>query len=272
MSATLIQSEGQYYSMPGLDQDLFTPNLLEQVDFIEYDPHTLCEDGEMYSISEFSKSKFTIDIIMKTFNSSDYNLLKKNQSKKYILHITENIYYFNRITKNMIRPQKFIGIFDKDEYEYKSVKNVISIPSKPDAIYDKEKDILYFLKLENIKAFFPEIESLYREATEKEVGDFLNSKFIKTGNKFKSEDVKVLNRKKIALNLKQISELTEADIRNLDDYIKRYMHESHVEDGKIIIDSNKTLTTILNALDERFYTTELHHEPRVANSIKKLTV
>jgi hypothetical protein len=58
-------------------------------------------------------------------------------------------------------------------------------------------DILYFRDLSKIKPIFNGIENLFREATDTEVGEFLNKDFICLSENYSVESVKTMNRKRI---------------------------------------------------------------------------
>lgn len=88
-------------------------------------------------------------------------------------------------------------------------KTLIVISDIPDALYDSDKDQLFFKKLETVSSIFKGIDMLYREATNDEVDIFLKNDFIKLDSVFEVENIGIQNRRRIALAIKIMSELDD---------------------------------------------------------------
>lgn len=163
-------------------------------------------------------------------------------------------------------------IFAESKTRYEQVNNGQSITIKefPDAIYNRTDDILYFLKLEWIKSLFPGIEELYREATDEEVNDFLRYDFINVGENFKLASVKTNNRKRIALLKDRYAGFSAEQKIELNKYIHNYESELPFQNGKFEIQSDQDLKRLLYGIDQRYYTTPIEKETRIANSITKI--
>ncbi|MCT3114632.1 hypothetical protein EFS60_00755 [Leuconostoc lactis] len=163
-------------------------------------------------------------------------------------------------------------IFAESKTRYEQVNNGQSITIKefPDAIYNRTDDILYFLKLEWIKSLFPGIEELYREATDEEVNDFLRYDFINVGENFKLASVKTNNRKRIALLKDRYAGFSAEQKIELNKYIHNYESELPFQNGKFEIQSDQDLKRLLYGIDQRYYTTPIGKETRIASSITKI--
>ncbi|CCG91071.1 hypothetical protein [Pediococcus pentosaceus] len=270
MATTLIKSGDDFYKLSGVDEALFDEyNVSEGL--IEYNPNTLLDDNMAYKISRFSTKEYCIDILKNTFNDPDYNEYSNTLNKEFLLNIVDNVYYFQRITPAMLRPKRILRIsnnLSKQSISFEQTKKgeTITLQTQPDAIYDKDKDELRFIKLNAIKRFFVGIDTLYREATNDEIKKFLNQDFIQVGKNFSFDLVMGNNRKKIALLKDKYSNCSNDEKSVLRKYIHNY--DSHLAfDGNVFeISSNKELTNLLRGLDEDYYTKPIENQKYVANS------
>lgn len=270
MATTLIKSGDDFYKLSGVDDALFDEyNVSEGL--IEYNPNTLLDDNMAYKISRFSTKEYCIDILKNTFNDPDYNEYSNALNKEFLLNIVDNVYYFQRITPAMLRPKRILRISNnvsKQSISFEQTKRgeTITLQNQPDAIYDKDKDELQFIKLNAIKRFFVGIDTLYREATNDEIKKFLNQDFIQVGKNFSFDLVMGNNRKKIALLKDKYSNCSNVEKSALRKYIHNY--DSHLAfDGNVFeISSNKELTNLLRGLDEDYYTKPVENQKYVANS------
>lgn len=276
MATTLIKSGDDFYKLSGVDDALFDEyNVSEGL--IEYNPNTLLDDNMAYKISRFSTKEYCIDILKNTFNDPDYNEYSNALNKEFLLNIVDNVYYFQRITPAMLRPKRILRISNnvsKQSIYFEQTKRgeTITLQTQPDAIYDKDKDELQFIKLNAIKRFFVGIDTLYREATNDEIKKFLNQDFIQVGKNFSFELVMGNNRKKIALLKDKYSNCSNDEKSVLRKYIHNY--DSHLAfDGNVFeISSNKELTNLLRGLDEDYYTKPIENQKYVANSSIKFNI
>lgn len=101
-----------------------------------------------------------------------------------------------------------------EDFEYKADRREIVINTIPDAIYNKNTDVLYFKRLESITSIFRGIDQLYKEATEDETTQFLKNDFIQLKQNYNASKVKTANRKRIALAQKTLESL-DADSRKI---------------------------------------------------------
>jgi hypothetical protein len=140
----------------------------------------------------------------------------------------------------------------------------------PDAIFFKNSDTIVFKNLATISAIFKGIDTLYKEATNQEVDDFLNSPFINLRGNYGVDSVSKPNRKRISLVLNTLSDMTEDDKADMHVYINEYC------DGKLNYDepnlqyeisTDDELKYLLYGIEQRFYTTPFSKEKRLANSV-----
>lgn len=151
-------------------------------------------------------------------------------------------------------------------------KPIIILNSYVDAAYSINDDILYFKNIATIKSMFKGIEELYREATQAEVDDFLNHNFISLAETFTSDNVKTFNRKRIAIAIDILNQFTEDDERQIFQYIRSYCEDVPVNGEAFLVSTENHLKKILYGIEQRYYTTPLGNEKRLANSTLTLSV
>ena len=208
-------------------------------DAIEYSPSTLHEENEWYMID-------------------------------YLCSIQDDIFYFQNISKSNLRPHNFVHIGDDFVYEENS-KN-ININITADAIYVKQDDKLYFQSLSKLTKIFKGIEELYREATDEETTEFLNLSFINLTNGYSTSKVKTANRKRITMALETLSKFNTKEKKQIFKYISKYCNNLEVDENKrtFSIGSEEELKELIYGIEQRYYTTEIGNEKRLANSVIKL--
>ena len=198
-------------------------------------------------------------------------MIDKNEfnSIEYIFTEENGIFYFQRIGSVKLVKKKGI-IRTGSNFVYQDDYAAIPINDYPDAIYDKEQDKLYFQKLSNITGIFNGIGELYREATEQEVEDFLANDFIDLGTEFGVEKVKTPNRKRITLARERLAQFSDKERKLIFEYIAKYCPGIEKNGKKFKINSDDELKLLLYGIDERYYTTQIGNEKRMANSVIKM--
>jgi len=246
------------------DSEIFDrPNDLEQN--VGYNSDTLLEESQWYSISEFSKSRYCHDFMRKRSPSVDYDSIGNDHMEIiFICGIQGDMYYFQRTTSSkQVLKKGLVRI--GSEWRYQPVTTSIAINEPPQAIYDSAIDTLYFHELSKISAIFPGINDLFREATNDEVKEFLGLSFMHS-NGFAVEDVGIENRRRVVKALSALKTLSEDDRNRMIEYIRRYCPELAYGDG-VRISNDGDLKKVLYGLQERYHTTPIGNERRVANSI-----
>lgn len=238
---------------------------------LEYSPDTLHEDNEWYKISNFSEKPFCLQLLKYDFSSVNYDTLsvKEIDNIDFLCSYQDDIYYFQNVGRASLKPKKLIHLGDKYYFDENS-KN-ISINDYADAIYVKSSDILYFQKLPKITTIFKGVDVIYREATDEETSNFLKEDFIKLDNGFSADKVKTRNRQRIAIAVDTLKSLKKKERKALINYIRGYCSDIN-PDGKdyFLIGSENDLKFLLYGIEQRFYTTEVNSEKRIANSIIRI--
>ena len=238
----------------------------------EYTPAYKLEDDEWYSVSNFSKKDFCIELIKNTFDTTSYKSLKKADpcNITYLCALQgDTIYYFQRVFKyNILKKKKVITL--GDEITVRETPKQIVLTDNPDAIYVIEEDTLYFRKLETIAPIFVGIESLYREATNEEVADFLGQPFIHTDENYSVEKVGKANRQRIAITIENFNKLKPKQRTLIFQYINEYYPQLNYYGKVFTIKNEDDMKYFLYGLEQRYFTTPATNEKRVANSVSKI--
>ncbi|GLT16560.1 hypothetical protein GCM10007938_03360 [Vibrio zhanjiangensis] len=257
----------------GLHKVLSTPDeIFAQQDLtnrVAYSPSTNLDDDEWFYIEQFSGKGYENDFVAKQspINTTTLNQLpvEKFEKIKYLCCEDGTKKYFQKLLPSQLISKKWFSVSDAPVLE--SNKKIISFSNTPDAIYDSASNELYFRDIAKVKAIFKGIEELYREATQEEVTEFLQQDFIELTEGYDVTSVKVSNRKRIAIAVDRISDYSATQKQEIFDYIHEYCPNVTFKDGKFSISSENDLKYVLFGIDERYYTTMLGKEKRLANSV-----
>lgn len=236
-----------------------------------YTPGATLETGEWFKISEFSEKDFSIEITQKDYETVDYDSLQKaeySQVDYLFAKIDDNLFFQNISKSKLVKKKGILGF--GEGYRYERETAILFINEYPDAIYIPAEDALYFQRLEPIASIFGGISELYREATEHEVEEFLQNDFIGLTDGFESSKVKVANRKRIAMAMDTLSKMHDDDKKQIFAYICDYCPDIVTPEQKFKVGSEENLKMVLFGIEQRFYTTLVGGEKRIANSVVPL--
>lgn len=238
---------------------------------IAYSPSTLSEDDVWFAVSGFSLLDYCPDIIKFEFNSVDYEEFSNQLFDRidFLCSYQDGNFFFQNISKTQLIRKKRIGFGERLTYDENDAS--ITINNTPDAIYLTDNDTLYFRKLSSVSPIFKGIDQLHRAATEDETEQFLALDFISLGNGFSSADVKIQNRKRIALAMDTLKSFAKKDKQTVFSYIREYCPELKQVDESFAIESEAELKSLLYGIEQRYYTTPVGDEKRIANSVIALS-
>lgn len=252
------------------DHTLFDDFDVSLAHCVDYNPdHNLDEDA-WFKVENFSQQAFCIELLKNEFDSKDYDDLIKAQFEKigYLFSLQGDDFYFQKITPSLFLKRKMIGFGEAAEIEESNSRLVIN--SLPDAVYYKDDDTLIFKSLATISSVFKGIDTLYKEATNEEVKEFLDEEFLELAGDLDLEKVSKPNRKRIALAMNTLSQMTSADKDQMLTYVNSYCDQQlnfDSQNKKFEIRTDEELKLLLYGIEQRFYTTPLSNEKRLANSV-----
>lgn len=231
--------------------------------------YILAED-EWYKIDEFSSQGYSNELIGNPFNSVNYSQLpqEKYADMAYFVAKQGTKLLFQKVTASQLLNKRWFQISGAPTLEKN--KSIIVLNSHLDAIYDTVTDVLYFRDFPKLKVMFGGIDALYREATQAEITSFLGSDFFVLEGDYSADKVKPMNRKRIAQVIDAMSKLSTKKKREMISYIQSYCSGLPTECGAFKIGSEDQLKKVLYGIEERYYTTPLGKEKRVANSVQKV--
>lgn len=258
----------RYRKMLSTNEKIFSETSELIVTSHPYTPGGLLEDGEWFEVANASQQFYAGDIISKDIETVDFDSLSRADFSKidFLFAINESTIYFQNVSKSKLVSKKKIGSFGEG-FQYQSNCEEIIINDYPDAVYCKNTDTLYLKKMEPIVGIFKGIDELYREATDGETEEFLQNDFVVLRNEYDASKVKTANRKRIALAMKTLSALNTEEKRNIFQYIGEYCPDLRTENNAFLVGSEDELKMVLFGIEQRFYTTPVGDEKRIANSV-----
>lgn len=238
---------------------------------VPYAPSATLEEGEWFYVSEARSQGYTNELLNRQFESVDFDSLGMQDFGAIdFLFVDEHEgLYFQKVSKAKLIARKSVLCIGEG-FQYKQDRKELVINDCPDAIYSRSEDRLYFRKLESITSIFKGIDQLFREATDEEVFDFLRNDFISLRADYDVPNVKTPNRKRIALAKNTLERLTEVDRGRIFSYIGEYCPDLSQDNGTFEIGTEDELKMLLYGIEQRFYTTLVGGERRLANSVVPL--
>ena len=225
-------------------------------------------DYKLFAVTEFSEKEYCIDFLTTRFISTDYNQLARAEytNVEYLVAYQTGVYCFQKLSSTQIIRKKYFSISDQPDLVDSPI---IVINQVPDAIYVKDDDTLYFKRLPAITTIFKGIYELYKEATQEETEEFLQNDFINLDEDFTADSVKKANRKRIAMAQETLKKFKPKEKKQIFSYIREYCADLEFDenDENFSISNEEDLKKLLYGIEQRYYTTKIGNEKRLANSI-----
>lgn len=235
------------------------------------------DENEWFYIENFSKSDLNtpiakiggVDLKIEELFKRPAELLQSGATDypdiTWLITKQGESYYFQRVLPSSRIEHRTILTFAVGDPKIKEMSNSVEVRREfPDVIYDSHADRLLFKDLSRAKEIYKGLINLYREATDKEIEDFLSSREDTTIS-ISGDKIGIRNRKEIARLGDKISTLSSEAKAALVTYIDTHLIEARLhkgEDGKIIIAKPKDLSSYLALLDQRFVLSEVYSESR----------
>lgn len=234
-----------------------------------YNDELNLRDGQWFVLEHFSEKDYAPILIEEDFNSAAWSQISREDYDKidYIVSVQNdgNLLIFQNVTTRLIyKRQSLLSLDEQPSLINKD--HTLVINTYADAYYVRNTDSLYFKRLSNITSIFSGINELYNEATDAEVDSLFRLSMLHVDPDFTRDKVKTANRRKIKEALDMYNNYTVEQKTQLPNYLKKYcsdlVYDEHL--GKFEISTEKTLTLLLNGLCQRYYTTEISNEKKVA--------
>lgn len=268
------KGRNDYRKILSSDKLVFPQFDLTSISVTPYQPGTVLEEDALFSVANAKSQAFAVDLMQKAYKTQDFDAIKRPELHQidYLFVLRENspfIFFQNNSRTKLVAKKRIY--FMGESFVYRDDWEEITIRDTPDAVYDRTTDTLYFQKLESVTGIFAGIDQLYKEATQEETEAFLSEDFISLKDGFSAEKVKTANRKRIALATETLKKLNQDQRKQMSDYIGEYCPDLKTADSKFEIGSEQNLKMLLYGIEQRFYTTLIGDEKRLANSVISLS-
>ena len=126
--------------------------------------------------------------------------------------------------------------------------------------------------MQRISAIFNGIEELYKEATNEETESFVENDFMQLGDGYGVDKIKTMNRKRIAMAMETLKSFNKKQRKEVLVYTHKYYPHLKYQstEGVFTVDNEDEMKYLLWGIEQRYYTTPITKENRVANSVSKL--
>lgn len=246
----------------------------------EYQDDYKLQDNEWFVVEQFSQKSYSGDFIQEDFVATSFSFMPKDKYQ-HIDHIVSvqddcKIFVFQKITPSFIyEKQKTISwgaiVHSSDQAQLFKQQDVLVIRNDADCFYLKDENKLYFKKLSSLTTIFAGINILYKEATNEEVSDFLNMDILEVASDFNEDNVKTANRRKIKEATERYNSFSQEQKDKIPQYLAKYCPNLYnAQTKRFCVEDEKGLTNLLNVFNQRYYTTEIDNEKRLANSVTAL--
>lgn len=259
----VLSQEAAIYTIPDLN------------DTLAYMDDYKLEEGQWFVLENFSAKDYFPDFLGGQFDATAYGVLPRGEYPrlKYLFAVqVDGNFCFQKITSTKVL-QKRLVTFSLDEAP--SVLDAgycIVLNNEPDAIYSAADDKLYFRDLSSITTIFRGIEELYREATDEETQNFMDLPIIQAAEDYTLDKIKTANRRRIKAAMEKYNAFTPEQKRAVPSYLREYCPALPFDEAgeAFRVSNEKELTELLNGLNQRYYTTAIDGEKRLANSVTRL--
>lgn len=243
---------------------------------IEFTPHYKLEENQIFILEVTEDIKATISnssiLELSDENTTRYDQLEKIEWKHldYLVYNEGELLYFQRVVgRKYLKKKKVLDFYETTAPILHEREEGISIEPGCDFIFDKEDNKLYFKDFSSVSKVLKGFDSIYREATQAEIDNFLNSDLIVTPT-LDTTKVTPAKRKRIALAVDKLQDFDATQKSELVAYGKKYHGGVFNVDDQILVQDSKDVDTALQIIFENFYTSEVTSERREANSTKTI--
>lgn len=232
-------------------------------------------ENQWFVLANFSQKEYAPSLVKDEFNAAQWSQIDRANYGRidYIVAVQDdgNQLIFQNITSSLIyKRQNWLSLDDQPSLLNKA--HLLVIHDQADAYYQRNNDCLYFQRLSSITNIFPGINELYNEATDDEVDWVLSLPILNVVPDFTKDKVKTANRRKIREALDMYNQYNNQQKEQLPLYMQKYCPRLSFDSvsGRFDIIDEKTLTLLLNGLCQRYYTTEISQEKKVALSTERV--
>lgn len=275
MDFLFVKTKGRTATFRKALSDMTTyDNIPDFSDSHTYNDELKLRDNQWFVLEQFSQKDYAPQLVTEAFNAAAWSQIDRVDYDKIAYLVAaqsdgNQLIFQNITTRLVLKRQSWLSL--DEQPSLLNINHVLVIHNTADAYYLRNVDKLYFKRLSAITGIFPGINELYNEATDAEVEDALQLNILNVAPEFTKEQVKTANRRKIREAMDMYNGYTQEQKNMLPAYLRKYCPDLAFDPAtsKFGINDEKTLTQLLNGLCQRYYTTEISNEKKVALSVEE---
>ncbi len=240
---------------------------------VEYDDELKLEENQWFRVVQFTEQEYCLDYLKEelrpiydSINSDEF----RNIDYLFGTMNEENLIWFHNVTPSRYIKNPIIRLLNNEPSFVENDYSLLELPPEPSAYYDVQLNNLYFKNLSLLTSIFKGVETLYREATDTEVNEFIQSPIVTLAPGYVSDMIKTPNRKRLKAAKEKYDSFSTEQKEQLDVYLHDYCPDLLKGDDGYIVKNEAELTKLLNGINQRYYTTPIDNERRLANSVSVL--
>lgn len=243
-------------------------------DCLEYDDERKLEEQQWFKVDNFTSQDYCPDYLKEPLQTVYDNI--NSDEFPYIDYLfgtlnDEQVLWFLHVTAGKYIKRTLLQFFNGEPDLVENDRKLLELANEPHAYFVRQSNTLYFKNLSSITSIFKGIEVLYREATDEEVTEFVNSPVVTLGAGYVTDMIKTQNRKRLKAAKEKYDSFTPEQKEVLNDYLRDYCPDlARGDDGSYVVNRESELAMLLNGINQRYYTTPIDNERRLANSVSVL--
>lgn len=242
---------------------------------IEYSPNSTVDEDQWFYITLCPDTgiKNPIEVCVNS-NSNDWIQIVQDEYEKIrylaLIDKVEGRTFYQRVPESLLIKKPRLNLFGLNDQPNITYNPVILLNTVPDAVFEEATRRLYFKDLSKLTKIFLGIDQLFKEATEADVSNFVNSNIFSTITGFEIKKVTAPVRKKISNVQNRFENFTPDQKIEFIANTKKYLAHIPFQEGKFMIQGNEDVRDLADALDQRFHETPITKEPRRTQSYQAL--
>lgn len=242
---------------------------------IPYSPNSSLDEDQWFFLDSLPSKKIKNPVTeCLTANSNDWVQVSSDEytSIRFLLLIDKvnGRAFYQKVPNSMLIKKPRLNWTMLNDEPNITTDPIILINEIPDAIFDEALDKVYFRDISKLTDIFRGIDQQFKEATEAEVSNFVNSNIFNTTTGFNIKKVSSPVRKKIYSVQARFASFSANEQAQFISNVQQYLSHIIFQNGKFLITNNEDVRDLADALDQRFHETPITKERRRTQSYRSL--